>query len=126
MPTAPRRVLVVDSIDETRLLLCDLLDRTGLASASSDCATEALSHMKRSAFDAIVIDADSISVADWTRLLRSGTGRGSAIVVAGTNRPESSGVEGVSFVRKPYHYRELVHRIWAALEATDTQARAAA
>lgn len=129
MPTAPvasLRVLVVDSNDETRSLLCDLLERTGLQASSSADAAEASARTKREAFDLIVIDADSISAVDWVRLLRSAAGTGSAIVVAGTNRPQTVGSTRVSFVRKPYHYRELVHKIWSTLETTGAQARAAA
>lgn len=126
MPTAPLRVLIVDSSEETRTLLCELLDRTGLVCTPCETAPEALVSMRSRTHAAIVIDADTTSTVEWTRLVTAGAGTGSAIVVVGTNRPQSSGTDGVSFMRKPYHYRDLVHRIWGALDAMGSQARSAA
>lgn len=125
MPAPPNtspRVLVLDPSADSRLVLCELLGRTGVATASAEGVGEALVTLRRSAVKVVFIDADVFGPSELSPLVEAVSRRGAATVVAGTNRPEGE----FGFVRKPYHYRELIHKIWAALEATENPGRAAA
>lgn len=130
--TAPRRtaplaaVLVVDPNCEQRALLCDLLAQLGLRPLGARSASEACAFLDQAPAGVVVADGDALPEAEMSSLLTA-TGRtDSPIVVAGTNRPETMGNPRLAFVRKPYHYRELVHKIWSALGVVETQARTAA
>ncbi|QDT68297.1 hypothetical protein MalM25_12180 [Planctomycetes bacterium MalM25] len=130
--TAPRRpaplaaVLVVDPNAEQRALLCDLLSQLGLKPLGASSASEACDLLASAPAGVVVADGDALRAAELSSLLAA-TGRNDApIVVAGTNRPDSIGNPRLAFVRKPYHYRELVHKIWSALGVVETQAKAAA
>ena len=120
--TSSPRVLVLDPSAEGRLVLCELLGRTGVATAAAHGVGDALVTLNRSAVRVVFIDADAFQPSELSPLVEAAARRGAATVVAGTNRP----VGEFGFVRKPYHYRELVHKIWAALEATENPSRAAA
>ena len=99
-------------------MLCELLGRTGVATASAHSVGDALVTLSRTAVKVLFIDADAFQPSELSPLVEAAARRGAATVVAGTNRP----VGEFGFVRKPYHYRELVHKIWAALEATPGKA----
>jgi DNA-binding NtrC family response regulator len=120
--TSSPRVLVLDPSAEGRLVLCELLGRTGVATAGAQGVGDALVTLSRNAVKVLFIDADAFEPSELAPLVEAAARRGAATVVAGTNRL----VGEFGFVRKPYHYRELVHKIWAALEATENPGRAAA
>ncbi len=120
-PTSPR-VLVLDPSSDGRLVLCELLGRTGVTAAAALGAGEALVKLNRGSVKVLFIDADAFPTGELAPLVEAAARNGAATVVAGTNRP----VGDFGFVRKPYHYRELVHKIWTALEATENPGRAAA
>jgi hypothetical protein len=120
--TSSPRVLVLDPSAEGRLVLCELLGRTGVATAGAQSVGDALVTLSRSAVKVLFIDADAFQPSELAPLVEAAARRGAATVVAGTNRL----VGEFGFVRKPYHYRDLVHKIWAALEATENPGRAAA
>ncbi len=107
-------------------MLCELLSRTGIATVETDSATGALLALDQGDLGVAYVDGDTIDPVELGVLARSAGRKDALIVVAGTNRPASASDPGILFIRKPYHYRELVHKIWGALGATDTQARAAA
>ncbi|QDV73286.1 hypothetical protein K2D_14080 [Planctomycetes bacterium K2D] len=120
--TTSPRVLVLDPSAEGRLVLCELLGRTGVATAAAQGVGDALVKLSRTAVKVLFIDADAFEPTELSPLVEAAARRGAATVVAGTNRPAGE----FGFVRKPYHYRELVHKIWTALEATENPGRAAA
>jgi DNA-binding NtrC family response regulator len=120
--TTSPRVLVLDPSSEGRLVLCELLSRTGVATASAHSVGDALVTLSRCAVKVLFIDADAFQPSELAPLVEAAARRGAATVVAGTNRL----VGEFGFVRKPYHYRDLVHKIWTALEATENPGRAAA
>ncbi|WP_197526582.1 hypothetical protein [Botrimarina colliarenosi] len=115
-------MLVLDPSVEARLVLCELLSRTGVATAGAESVGDALVKLKQSPVKVLVVDADAFDPAELAPIVEAAARRGAATVVAGTNRPAGE----FGFVRKPYHYRELVHKIWTALEATENPGRAAA
>jgi DNA-binding response OmpR family regulator len=120
--TSTPRVLVLDPSAESRLVLCELLGRSGVTCAGASRIGEGVILLSRLGVRVLVVDADAFERGELGPLVEAAARRGAATVVSGTNRPAGE----ITFVRKPYHYRELVHKIWAALEATETRGRAAA
>lgn len=125
-PLSKPTVLVVDPSAESRVVLCELLGRTGIETIETGSAVGAALAIERQPIKAILIDGDTLEAAELLTLAKSASRKNTLIVAAGTNRPKNVSELGVLFVRKPYHYRELVHKIWTALGADEAQARAAA
>lgn len=121
LPTSPR-VLVLDPSSDGRLVLCELLGRTGVSAAAAHDVGDALVKLNHGSVKVLFVDADAFQAGELGPLVDAAARKGAATVVAGTNRPAGD----FGFVRKPYHYRELVHKIWTALEATENPGRAAA
>lgn len=122
IPVSTPRVLVLDPSPDSRVVLCELLGRAGEACVAASRRGEAVILLGRMNVDVLVVDADGFGLSELGALVETAARRGAATVVAGTNRPPGE----FAFVRKPYHYRELVHKIRAALEASETRGRAAA
>ena len=131
---APPRVLIVDASADSRAVLRTLLEHEGNETIESARLDDAALIAQQETPDLIVFDADGElssgasmqgkaderadaweSLEAWTR--RTAT----PIVVLGTKRGERGVPEGGEFVRKPYHYRALLHKI----QGTLTEHRAA-
>lgn len=124
-PPAPR-VLIVDASEESRLVLGELLGRTGVETVATGFVATACGKLRQEPITAgVVIDTDALTPTELRRLTAEATRSGAPIVLVGTNRPESA-LGGATFLRKPYHYRELVHKIGMSLGGVVGQARAAA
>lgn len=127
MPKQPApRVLIVDASEDSRLILGELLAHSGIDAVTTGVVAKACDRLANETVTAlVVIDTDALTAQELRLLGNQAARTGAPIVAVGTNRPESS--EGrLVFVRKPYHYRELVHKIVLSLGVVGTQARAAA
>lgn len=125
-PETQPTVLVIDPSAEARALLRELLARVGIEASESDSISDATTQSGAAPADAIVLDGDAFSAEEVEQMMTTTAVNGVATVVVSTNRPKGAQL----FVRKPYHFRDLVHRIWAALEEkradSGDRARAAA
>lgn len=125
-PQAPAsRVLLIDASEELPIVLGELLARTGLEVVTAGSVVVACERFDRGAIGAAVVDSDAITAQELRLLSRRANRSGTPIVLVGTNRPDSAAPDA-TFLRKPYHYRELVHKIGESLGNVGTQARAAA
>ncbi len=122
--TVPPRVLIVDASAESRAVLRTLLEHEGTETIESARLDEATLVAERETPDLIVYDVDGELSNDASTKELSHEGAGSwgsleawssrtttPIVVLGTKRAELGVPEGGEFVRKPYHYRALLHKI---------------
>lgn len=123
-PPAPS-VLLVGVSDESLLVLGESLARSGLGIARAGSVVAACERLDRDAVFAAVLDSDAVTAQELRLLIRRAGRSGAPIVLVGTNRPEST-EDAVVFLRKPYHYRELIHKIQESLGDVGNQARAAA
>lgn len=125
-PQAPAsRVLLIDASEELPIVLGELLARTGLEIVAASSVITGCEHFDRGAIEAAVVDSDAVTAQELRLLTRRANRSGTPIVLVGTNRPVSAAPDA-TFLRKPYHYRELVHKIGASLGNVGIQARAAA
>ncbi|MEQ8846416.1 hypothetical protein [Botrimarina sp.] len=118
-------MLIVDPNETTRFVLCELLRRSGVTPVAAGARLASRRAVELSA-SVIYIDADAVSDAVLQELVGVAAGVTSPIVVAGTNRPIEPSSRGVTFVRKPYHFRDLVHKILASLGGGAAPEQAAA
>lgn len=107
---APARVLVVDPSRESRDLLCTLLARDGTVPLAAASLPEAAQIAREQAIDLVVVDADGDLAAT------SDGGKLTPIVVLG-KISRSAGVPHATRLAKPYHYRDLLHKIGEVLAA---------
>lgn len=124
--TAKTAVLVIDPNTDQLAVLCELLTQLGLRPIAARSVSEACGRLSEAPAGVVLADGDALSPAEMSTLLIAAGRTDSPIVVAGTNRPLPDGNPRFAFVRKPYQYRELVHKIWSALGVVETEARAAA
>lgn len=110
---ATSRLTVLDPSADSREVLAELLARTGAEVTAVETTVEALQIVETSRAEALLFDVDSLPEAETALITSAAAATGVLTVVVGTNRPEG----GDLFVRKPYHYRELIHKILAAFGA---------
>lgn len=124
-PRSPR-VLIVDPSSETRAVLTELLERDGATvyGAANLEAAKGLAIQRRP--DVTVIDADVSGPDEIAGFADLGGSASGAIVLAGTNRPREAAEMRAAFLRKPYHYRALLSKIWESCEEIPAPAKAAA
>ncbi len=107
---APARVLVVGPSRESRDVLCTLLARDGKVPVAASSMPEAAQIAREQAIDLVVVDADGDLTAT------SDGGKLTPIVVLGT-MSRANGVPNATRLAKPYHYRDLLHKIGEVLAA---------
>lgn len=119
MKTAPR-VLIVDESADSREVLATLLARHGVATIEARRPGQAIQLANLHQIDLIVFDADSDPTEKGTGaddLTAAADRSGTPIVVLGTvSRAKYSAPTG-QFLAKPYHYRQLIHKIEGLLDA---------
>ena len=114
MNLVPPHVLVVDRSSESRDVLCTLLSRGGTIPIEAASLADASKKTRLEALDLIVVDADSEDAPDSIEAIDGD--KVAPIVVLGTiSRGLRRGVGAT--IAKPYHYRDLLHRIGEVLAA---------
>ena len=119
MKSAPR-VLIVDESADSREVLATLLARRGATTLEARQPDQALQLAELHQVDLIVFDADSDRSASGRGLddLKAAANRsGTPIVILGTVRGSKKRPHSGQFVAKPYHYRQLIHKIEDLLAA---------
>jgi signal transduction histidine kinase/CheY-like chemotaxis protein len=118
-PPGQTRILVVDDEEPIRALTAELLTTFGYQARTAAGGAEALDLLEREPFDLLVVDVrmpgmDGAALHDqiverWPRLARR------VVFVTGDPEAERSGRfrdrQGVRFLEKPFHTRELVRTI---------------
>ena len=121
-------VLLVDASPDSRAVLRTLLEHEGTKTIESARLDDAAQVAQRETPDLIVYDADGERLSNasrngkmgklaqgktvaWDSLEAWSSLTATPIVVLGTNRADQGGDQGDEFVRKPYHYRALLHKI---------------
>lgn len=117
MPTqpSPPSVLIVDESSDSRAVLRDLLERDGAAVVEARSAQEAALQAERRPPLAVVIDTDGEAWRTAEELAAWADRTKTPIVAIGTKRPVVDYPSTRDFVRKPYHYRALIHKIHDAV-----------
>ena len=119
MKLAPR-VLIVDKSAYSREVLSMLLARHGATTIEARRPGQAVQLANLHQVDLIVFDADSDPTDQGTGaddLTAAADRNGTPIVVLGTvSRAKYSPPSG-QFLAKPYHYRQLIHKIQGLLDA---------
>jgi CheY-like chemotaxis protein len=109
--------LIVDPNPETRAVLRTLVERLGAEGIEAPTSSAAERLATGAPPDLLVIDADSpgLAAAGATASLQDWAAQnGVPVVVLGTKRAPT-GVGGGEFLRKPYHFGALAHRIRGTL-----------
>ncbi|MGL4513518.1 MAG: response regulator [Lacipirellulaceae bacterium] len=117
MPSS-QRVLIVDPNSETRGVLRTLVERLGAEGreAATPSAGERVAAGETPDLIVIDIDGERLSTAAAADSLRDWAARnGVPVVLLGARRPLVAGVGGDEFLRKPYHFGALAHRIRGTL-----------
>lgn len=107
-------------------MLSELLGHEGYETTAISSITEASSVLGRQFYAVVYVDGDAFPLSQLLIFAKQAAPTNTPIVVAGTNRPLLGAEAGLLFIRKPYHYRELVHKMTEAWKAADAQVRAAA
>ncbi len=113
MPTSPS-VLTVDSSAESREVLQALLEYQGINTVEASNINEAVKLLGDAEADVVIIDFDSIQIDEKEQLLplwHKSALSDTPIVILGTNRPTIPADLVSDFVRKPYHYQQLLNKI---------------
>jgi CheY-like chemotaxis protein len=114
------RVLIVDESADSREVLSTLLARHGVTTIEARRPGQAIQLANLHQVDLIVFDADSDPTEKGTGaddLTAAADRSGTPIVVLGTvSRAKYSAPTG-RFLAKPYHYRQLIHKIEGLLDA---------
>jgi DNA-binding NtrC family response regulator len=100
------KVLVVDSLDETREVLCEALEWRGYQPLAARSVDEGLKLAEEHHPECVVVDVGT----------RDGELMHAAQLAAVVNCGDTS-VDRAVMVRKPYHYAPLVHKIESLLAA---------
>jgi DNA-binding NtrC family response regulator len=108
-----RRVLIVDSCEETCEVLKTVLERHGVT-VSSDRLSADWTIAGRDRPDVIVLDIESVDAAScrWlTPLAESSETEHPRLLVLGTFRRQGEAFPKGEFVAKPYQYGALIRKI---------------
>ncbi len=118
-------VMTVDSSAESREILQALLEYQGINTVEAADIQQAVQLLDSEKADVVIVDFDTIELKEkdnlvplWHKSALSDT----PIVILGTNRPSIPAELVCDFVRKPYHYQQLLHKILEHLGRT-SQAR---
>ena len=122
-------VLIYGASQDSCDVLSELLAREGIGAAVASRAEQAGRMLQDKAPELVLIDADSAPAeteADLESLERRAARNGAPIVVLGTKRGASRFAGAGEFVRKPYHYGPLIHRICESVAQSRRNMRRAA
>ncbi len=103
-------MLVVDPSRESREVLCTLLARDGKVPVAASSLSQAEQIAREQTIDLVVVDADGDLAAT------SSGGKLTPIVVLG-KMSRSASVPHATRLAKPFHYRDLLHKIGEVLAA---------
>ena len=119
MKLAPR-VLIVDESADSREVLSTMLARHGATTIEARRPGQAAALADLHQLDLIVFDADSDPTAEGTGfddLTAAADCNGTPIVILGTVPRATNLAPAGQFLAKPYHYRQLIHKIQDLLDA---------
>jgi two-component system OmpR family response regulator/two-component system alkaline phosphatase synthesis response regulator PhoP len=126
LPERPRRALIADADQVTRLLLSPLLRSEGFDVGECGDGREALEHLSDSHFDLVVLDAalrglDGIALCRAIR--QESANPHAAIFIVATSAAESDKVLALvngadDYVTKPLSIREFLARVSAVMRRT--------
>lgn len=119
MKPAPR-VLIVDESADSREVLSTLLARHGATTIEARRPGQAIQLANLHQVDLIVFDADSDPTDQGTGiddLTAAADRKGTPIVILGTVPRANYLAPTGQFLAKPYHYRQLIHKIEDLLDA---------
>jgi CheY-like chemotaxis protein len=120
-----RSVLIVDSSDETRVVLQTALERRGVRTIAASQAQQGLAMAQEHHPDLIVLDLEidpcGLDEVAGPFAEQSRSDRGSLVLLGSVRRPHlmnlgKNPVQG-EYVAKPYHYGPLIRRIEEILSA---------
>jgi len=107
-------VLIVDRLEETRVVLQTALNRRGVQTYTAKHATDGAELTRQHHPDLIVLDleADNVNLDGpippfWS----DREDKNIPIILLGTLRRNQPQIPGSEFVSKPYHYGPLIRRI---------------
>lgn len=119
--SAKPSVMTVDSSAESREVLQALLEYQGINTVEATNIDQAVQLLDDSEADVVIVDFDSIELHEKEHLLplwHKSALSNTPIVILGTNRPSIPAELVSDFVRKPYHYQQLLHKILGHLGRT--------
>ena len=122
-----RSVLIVDALDETRVVLQTALERRGMRTLAASRAEQGLAMAQEHHPDLIVLDMEIDScgqddvAAPFAKQSRTDDG---ILVLLGNVRRRQLPCQG-EYVAKPYHYAPLIRRIEEILSAKSKKVGAA-
>jgi CheY-like chemotaxis protein len=114
------RILIVDESADSREVLRTLLARHGATTLEAQQPEQAVRLVDLHQVDLIVFDAESDHTPTGSGVddLKAVANRnGTPIVILGTVRNGKKRPQTGQFVAKPYHYRQLIHKIEDLLAA---------
>jgi CheY-like chemotaxis protein len=112
--SAPCRVLIVDSSEETRVVLQTVLERHGVTTMASGRLNGGLTLARANQPDLIVLDIESVDAENrhlLTPLLEPSETEQPQWLFLGTFRRQEESLPNGEFVSKPYQYGALIRKI---------------